>query len=300
MNTVSDRKCGFVAIVGKPNVGKSTLLNHMLGQKISITSHKPQTTRHRIMGIKSREQIQVIYVDTPGIHLNANSAINRYMNRTASGSIIDVDLVLFVVTAGDWQDEDQQVLDKIKSSRIPVILVINKIDRLKEKASLLSFIKLLSGKYADFAEVVPVSAYNGDNVSGLEEAIERRIPAGDFLFPEDQVTDKSERFLAAEIIREKLIHRLHQELPYSLAVEIEKFAEEKDLLKIDAVIWVERDSQKGIVIGKGGSLLKQVGMNSRVELEKTFDCKVFLNLWVRVKEGWSDNEKMLHSFGYSD
>lgn len=288
-----------MAIVGKPNVGKSTLLNHMLGQKISITSHKPQTTRHRIMGIKTREHIQLIYLDTPGIHLNANSAINRYMNRTASGSIVDVDLVLFVVTAGDWQEEDQEVLNKIRNGRIPVILVINKIDRLKDKASLLSFIKLLSAMH-EFVEVIPVSAYNGDNVAELEELIEKRLPVGDFLFPEDQITDKSERFLAAEIIREKLIHRLHQELPYSLAVEIEKFSEEKELLKIDAVIWVERESQKGIVIGKGGSLLKQVGKNSRIELEKTFGCKVYLNLWVRVKEGWSDNEKMLHSFGYND
>jgi GTP-binding protein Era len=299
MKNETVKKCGFAAIVGRPNVGKSTLLNHVLGQKISITSHKPQTTRHRILGIKSEENVQVVYVDTPGIHLNARMAINRYMNKTASTSLRDVDVVLFVVVAGEWSDEDQSVLDKIKQGKMPTILVINKIDHLKEKSELLAFISKISALY-EFLDVVPISAYTGDHVDNLEQVVESLMPESVFLFPDDQVTDKSERFLVAEIIREKLIHRLHQELPYSLTVEVEKFADDDGLLRIDACIWVERDSQKGIVIGKGGSLLKQVGKNARIELENTFECKVFLNLWVKVKEGWADNEKTLHRFGYSD
>ena len=292
-------KCGFIAIVGRPNVGKSTLMNKILGQKISITSRKPQTTRHRILGIKTDSGIQAVYVDTPGMHLGAASAMNRYMNRAANSVLNDVDLVFFVVDIHKWSDEDQNVLDKLAREKVPVVLVINKVDTLKDKDRLLPLIADLSQKMT-FSEVVPVSAKRGNNLDQLEKIAERFLPHSGALFPEEQVTDKSERFVASEIIREKLMRRLQQELPYSLTVEIERFRTEKGILHIDAVIWIERDSQKRIVIGKSGSVLKEIGRNARIDMENLFERKVNLGLWVKVKEGWSDNANLMKKLGYDE
>ncbi len=296
---VEAARSGFVAIVGRPNVGKSTLMNHILGQKISITSHKPQTTRHRILGIKSEDGLQVIYVDTPGLHLQAKKAVNRYMNRAASSSLSDVDLILFVLEAGGWTDEDENVLAQLKHAQAPVVAVVNKVDRLNEKSELLPYLAQLSGRY-DFEEVMPVSALKGDNIDALEAAVARRMPEGPPLFPVDQVTDRSERFLAAELVREKLMRNLGKEIPYALTVEIEQFRAEEERLRINALIWVERDSQKRIVIGKGGRVLKEVGRQARLDMERLFGQHVFLELWVKVKEGWSDSERALRNFGYRD
>lgn len=292
-------RSGFVAIVGRPNVGKSTLMNHILGQKISITSSKPQTTRHRILGIKTTEECQVIYVDTPGVHLNAKKAMNRYMNRAATSSFEEVELILFLVEAGVWTEEDENVLNRLQTVKPPVVLVVNKVDRIKDKEELFPVLEQLSQKM-DFASVIPLSALKGSNVKGLEKVVYERLPEGDPVFPEDYVTDRSERFLAAELVREKLMRGLGKELPYSTAVEIESFKEENGMLRIHALIWVERDSQKRIVIGKSGEKLKEVGKQARLDMEKLFGSKVFLQLWVKVKEGWSDNERILNSLGYKD
>ncbi len=292
-------RSGFVAIVGRPNVGKSTLMNHILGQKISITSSKPQTTRHRILGIKTTEQCQVIYVDTPGVHLNAKKAMNRYMNRAATSSLEDVELILFLIEAGAWTEEDENVLKRLQSTKLPVVLVVNKVDRIRDKEELLPLLQQLAEKM-EFASVVPLSALKGANVKELEALIYDRLPESPPVFPEDYVTDRSERFLAAELIREKLMRSLGKELPYATAVEIESFKEEEGMLRIHALIWVERDSQKRIVIGKGGEKLKEVGKQARLDMQKLFGSKVFLQLWVKVKEGWSDNERILNSLGYRD
>ncbi len=290
---------GFVAIVGRPNVGKSTLMNRILGQKISITSRKPQTTRHRILGIKTDEQSQAIYVDTPGLHLNAKKAMNRFMNKAVTSTFEDVNLILFVIEAGQWTDEDEHVLERLKSVKVPVMLVVNKIDQLEEKEALLPLMQSLTGKMS-FVEIVPLSAQNGSNVEELERTVVRYLPEAEAMYPADQITDRSERFLAAEIVREKLMRELGQELPYAVTVEIEQFKEEEGLLRISALIWVERDSQKRIVIGKKGEQLKEIGRQARIDMEKLFDNKVFLQLWVKVKEGWSDNERLLNSLGYRD
>jgi GTP-binding protein Era len=292
-------RSGFVAIVGRPNVGKSTLMNHILGQKISITSSKPQTTRHRILGIKTTEECQVIYVDTPGVHLNAKKAMNRYMNRAATTTLEEVELILFLVEANVWTEEDENVLKRLREVKAPVILVVNKVDRIKEKEELLPLLQQLSQKM-EFASVIPLSALKGSNVEGLEREVYERLPEAAPMFPEEYVTDRSERFLAAELIREKLMRSLGKELPYSTAVEIESFKEEEGVLRIHGLIWVERDSQKRIVIGKGGAKLKEVGRQARIDMEKLFGSKVFLQLWVKVKEGWSDNERILSSLGYKD
>jgi len=291
--------CGYVAIVGRPNVGKSTLLNKLLGQKISITAHKPQTTRHRILGIKTDEHAQIIYVDTPGIHGNAKVALNRYMNRAATASINDVDVILFVVEASFWTEQDEFVLKKLSTVEAPVILVLNKLDSLKEKEKLLPHLQMLADKMK-FAQLIPVSARTGEGVVELESAVVALLPVSDAFFPEDQITDRSERFLAAEFVREKLMRSLGEEVPYGLTVEIERFEARDKLTTIHAVIWVARPGHKGIVIGKGGSLLKRVGEQARKDMEQAFGCKVFLQLWVKVKEGWADDERALRSLGYTD
>jgi GTP-binding protein Era len=291
--------CGFIAIVGRPNVGKSTLMNRILGQKISITSRKPQTTRHRIHGIKTTEQAQMVYVDTPGLHHDAKRTMNRVMNRTAIDSIGDVDVVLFVIEADRWTDEDQSILDRLKEVSVPVVLVINKVDRIDDKSTLLPQIEKLSSQ-CPFAEVIPLSAQTGRNVEQLEHAVQQMLPLSALLYPEDQITDRSERFIAAELVREKLMRRLGQELPYALAVEIEQFVEDGRMLRIDALIWVERDSQKAIVIGKAGAGLKAIGQQARVDMENVFGRKVFLQLWVKVKGNWADDERMLRGLGYSE
>jgi len=291
--------CGFVAIVGRPNVGKSTLMNKLLGQKISITSRKPQTTRHRILGIKSTDMEQVVYVDTPGMHLGAKTAMNKYMNRAASTVLSDVDLIAFVVDINKWTSEDENVLTKLKRENVPVVLVINKIDMLHRTEEVLPMIADL-GEKMDFTDVIPVSAKRGSNLDGFEKIVSRYMPESAPLFPEEQITDKSERFMASEIIREKLMRRLQQELPYSLTVEIEQFATKKDMLHINSIIWVERDSQKKIVIGKSGVVLKDVGKAARIDMEQLFEQKVHLEMWVKVKQGWSDSESLMKRFGYDD
>ncbi|OMH38125.1 GTPase Era [Motiliproteus sp. MSK22-1] len=292
-------RCGYVAIVGRPNVGKSTLLNHILGQKLSITSRKPQTTRHQILGIKTEEGDQVIYVDTPGLHKDSGKAINRYMNRAASSALRDVDVVIFIVDRTQWTDEDQVVLEKLQHSRIPVILAVNKIDRINDKSTLLPHLKSL-GEKMDFAEIIPISAENGQNLLLLEEQVLCRLPHGIHYFPEDQLTDRSSRFLAAEMVREKIMRQLGDELPYQVTVEIEEFGHDGRILHISALILVERDGQKNIVIGNKGERIKLIGQEARRDMERMFDSKVMLNLWVKVKSGWSDDERALRTLGYDD
>jgi GTP-binding protein Era len=293
-------RSGYVAIIGRPNVGKSTLINRVLGQKLCITSRRPQTTRHRILGIKTTEQGQFIYVDTPGLHSDNKKAMNRYMNRAAASSIEDVDVVLFVVEGLKWTDEDQKVLKRLqKDARAPVILVLNKADKLADKAALLPQIETLSQQF-DFAAVVPISARKGMNTDLLEKEIAKLMPQGELIYDADQLTDRSSRFLAAEIVREKLFRFLGQELPYSLTVEVELFEEDEGMYRIGAVVYVERSGQKSIVIGKKGEQLKLIGKEARLEMEQLFGCKVFLQIWVKVREGWSDNERMLKNLGYQD
>tara|TARA_R110002072_G_scaffold43340_15_gene121839 strand:+ start:6183 stop:7091 length:909 start_codon:yes stop_codon:yes gene_type:complete len=293
------RRCGYVAIVGRPNVGKSTLLNHILGQKISITSRKPQTTRHQVLGIKTEGNHQIIFVDTPGLHLNAGKAINRFMNRAASSAIRDVDLIVFVVDRTAWTEEDAIVLEQIQQVGLPTLLVINKVDLLAEKEELLPHLEVLAAK-ADFAAILPVSALRQHNVQALEEQILALLPESEHFFPEDQITDRSQRFLAAEIVREKIMRQLGDELPYAITVQIEEFAQEGEVLHIAAVIFVERNGQKRILIGEKGARLRSIGSDARRDMESLFDSKVMLRLWVKVKSGWSDDERALRSLGYDD
>lgn len=299
MNKEVKFRSGYVGLIGRPNVGKSTLMNHMIGQKISITSHKPQTTRHRILGIKTTDTMQFVFVDTPGMHQAGKHAMSRYLNRAASSTINDVNVVVFLIEAVSFTAEDAQVLEKLKTLEVPVILAINKVDRLTDKTRLLPFIAEMSQKMA-FADVLPVSALKDINLQEIEQSIAKYLPECEPFFDEDQVTDRSVRFLAAEIIREKLTRTLHQELPYNLTVEIEQFKPEEEQTLIHAVIWVERENQKGIVIGNKGERLKEIGRQARIDISKLIERRVHLELWVKVKEGWSDDERALHSLGYSD
>jgi len=292
-------KCGYIGIIGRPNVGKSTLVNLFVNHKVSITTNRPQTTRHRILGIKTTDHSQFVFVDTPGIHLDRKLALNQFMNKTALAVITDVDVILFMLDRLEWGDIEQSILDELKKVSIPVVLVVNKTDHLKNKSRLLPYIKTLSEKY-DFNEIVPISAKTGDSVDRLEKIILGSVPESMPFFPEEQVTDKSERFVVAEIIREKLMRTLGQELPYSLTVEIESYKIKNEILHISAVIWVERKGQKIIVIGKRGEQLKCIGQLARIELEKYFDNKVFLQLWVKIKQGWTNNQRALRSLGYHD
>lgn len=290
-------KCGYVAVVGRPNVGKSTLINHILGQKLNITSRKPQTTRHNLLGIKTSGDYQAIYVDTPGMHQSQTKAINRIMNRSAESVIHDVDVVVFVVDKLKWTDEDERVLEKLEHIKCPLILVINKVDQIENKSDLLPFLEKLAQKQ-HFDEIIPLSALTGVSVDHLEGLIYERLPENDHFFDEDQITDKSERFLASEIIREKLMRQLGKELPYSTTVEIERYKEEGETTHIHALIYVERDSQKNIVIGQGGKRLKLIGSEARRDIEALVDNKVMLSLWVKVKKGWSDDDSALKSLGF--
>lgn len=294
----SDFRCGYIALVGRPNVGKSTLLNRILGQKISITSRRPQTTRHRVLGIKTHDSAQLIYLDTPGIHDYSGRAMNRHMNRTASSALLDVDVVVFLVDGSKWTADDDLVLAKLEKLDCPVILAVNKIDLLPNRDELLPRLQELSGKRS-FEQVIPISAAKGDNVTALEAVIETLLPRAPAMFPEDQVTDRSVRFLAAELVREKLFRKLGRELPYGLTVEIESFRSEPGITHIHALIWVERKSQKTIVIGKQGRVLKEVGTEARKDIEVLLDGKVNLKLWVKIKEGWADDERALRSLGYT-
>lgn len=299
MTEASPLRCGYVAIVGRPNVGKSTLLNHILGQKLAITSRKPQTTRHNMLGIKTEDNVQAIYVDTPGLHKQNDKALNRYMNKTASAALKDVDVVVFVVDRTRWTEEDQLVLERLQYVQGPLLIAVNKADRLEDKTELLPYLEWLAQQLPN-AEVVPISALHGQNLDTLERLVAERLPESEHFFPEDQITDRSSRFLAAELVREKIMRQLGAELPYQVTVEIEDFTQEGRILHIHALILVEREGQKKIIIGEKGERIKRIGQEARQDMEVLFDSKVMLNLWVKVKGGWSDDERALHSLGYRE
>lgn len=290
-------RCGYIAIVGRPNVGKSTLLNTILGKKISITTPKPQTTRTQILGVKTTRTYQAVYIDTPGLHESEQRAMNRYMNRMANAVMVDADVIVFMIEATRWDREDEIVLEKLKQTKAPVVLVINKVDELKDRAEVLPFIIKLKEKY-DFADIVPLSARQNDNVSALQDLLVTFLPEGPNLFPNDQLTDKPMRFQIAELIREKVIQTTEQEVPYSTTVEIEHVQEKENITEISAIIWVERDGQKPIVIGKNGERLKRIGTLARKDIQILLGGKVFLRLWVKVKDSWTDDERALRSLGY--
>lgn len=292
-------RAGYAALLGRPNVGKSTLLNRLIGQKLSITAPKPQTTRHVLLGIQTLPEAQIVYVDTPGLHRQVGRAMGRYLNRAATSVLGYTDVVIFLIEALRWTEEDTAVLKRLADFSGPVVLAVNKVDRIADKSRLLPFLAEMAQKRT-FAEIVPLAALVGDNVAALERSIITLLPIGDFLFPPDQLTTASERFLAAELLREKLTRLLRQELPYALTVEIEHFVETERLTRIGAVIWVERETQKGIVIGEGGATLREAGRQARESMERAFGRKVFLETWVKVREGWSDDEQALRSLGYTD
>jgi len=284
--------CGYIAIIGRPNVGKSTLLNALLGKKLSITSRKPQTTRHRILGVKTLKDAQFIFVDTPGIHEKKSKLLNQYLNRAAFSALKEVDVVVWVIEAKGLKPEDELILEKLHKSKLPLLVVINKIDYLKNYNDLLPFIEILSKKMPH-AEFVPLSALKEKNINALEKAIVPFLPESPFFFEQKMITDRPDTFIAAEMVREQLIRALGQELPYATMVSVTKFQKKKAVLYIQATIWVERDGQKKIVIGEGGKALKNIGQKARMSLEKYFGQKVFLELWVKVKSGWSEDERIL-------
>lgn len=290
-------RCGTIAIVGRPNVGKSTLMNGLIGQKISITSPKPQTTRHRIHGILSLDEAQLVFVDTPGIHLNGGKALNRVMNRTASSALEGVDVVMMLVEAGRFTDEDARVAQLIAQVKVPVVIVINKVDKIQPREKLLPYLAEL-GQQVQFTESLPISAYDKKHTQLVIDTLIKHLPFGEAMFDEDMVTDASSRFLASEMVREKLMRRLEKEIPYGLTVEIEKYEVTPERVVIDALILVEREGQKRIVIGEGGGMLKQVGTEARQDLMRLLDSRVHLQLWVKVKDNWSDDERALASLGY--
>jgi GTPase len=296
---MSEQRLGYVAIVGQPNVGKSTLMNFLLGMKLSITSRKPQTTRHSILGINTLGDTQIVYVDTPGIHIQEARAMNRYLNRAAIAALYDVDLVVFMVSELNWNDQDEKVLSVLKKTDKPVILVLNKVDKIKDKKALLPQIEKLSALY-DFVKCVPLSAKNPEHVQAFQQDLLAFIPQGAHHFEPDQLTDRNDRFVASEIVREKLMRSLGEELPYSISVTVEDFSEGDDLIKVNVIIWVERDSQKAIVIGKKGEKLKLASTEARKDMQVYFEKKVFLRCWVKVKKGWSDDERILNQLGYTE
>ena len=294
-----DGRCGYIAIVGRPNVGKSTLLNHLLGQKLCITSRKPQTTRHNLLGIKTEGTVQMIFVDTPGIHTNQERAINRVMNRSAASVISDVDVVIFVVDRFDWSDADEYVARYLSNSAVPVIVALNKVDMIDDKTELLPHLEFLASK-VNASALIPLSALRKTNLNELEEKIKSFIPEQPHIFPEDQITDRSERFLVAEIVREKITRQLGAEVPYQVTVEIERFRVDGKITFIDALILVERDGQKKIIIGAKGERIKKIGEQARADIESLLGCKVMLKTWVKIRSGWSDDERALRSLGYMD
>lgn len=292
-------RSGIVAIIGRPNVGKSSLLNALVGQKVSIVSHKPQTTRHRIQGVLHHEDAQVVFVDTPGLHIIQKKALNRAMNDTAAGAMHGVDLLLFVVDSGRWTDEDEAVLQRLQNFDTPVGLVINKIDKIEDKEKLFPLLEKLAAK-RDFAFVIPLSALRRSNLDGLVKELTSRMPEGDPLYPEDMIVGHDTSFAVAEIIREKLTRNLHQELPYALTVQVQKFEADGNMDRIEAVIMVEREGQKAIVIGEKGATLKAVGTSARRDIERMTERKCFLKLWCAVRENWSDDMQALRRFGLSN
>ncbi len=290
-------RCGYVALIGKPNTGKSTLMNALVGEKLSITAHRPQTTRHQILGIKTGEDFQCIFVDTPGIHDNNSKAIHRYMNRAATSMLDDADLICVLLDITHFNQDDEKILRRI-AGYSNVLIVVNKVDQLSREACLPLMQKI--SQLAPEFECVPVSALTGDNLDRLQQLIVARLPGGVPHFPDDQLTDKSMRFISAEIVREKLFRALKQELPYSITVSIDHYIEEADITRISATIWVERKSQKAIVIGKGGSQLKKIGSLARADIERLVGNRVYLQLWVKIRADWADDEQSLAAFGYSD
>ena len=300
MTDVKPTRCGMVSIVGRPNVGKSTLMNHLIGQKVSITSRKPQTTRHRIHGIHTRDHYQIIFADTPGIHTGQDRALNRAMNDAAVSTLSGVDVVCMMVDGLKWTPADEHVLSLLpQHPEVPVLLIINKVDSLDDKAQLLPHIETLSERYP-FDAVVPVSALREQNLEALEKALVERLPEGEFWYDEDQLTDRSLRFMAAEIIREKVVRQLGQELPHQVSVEVEMWEDGPRITEISAAILVERRGQKKILIGDGGDRIKQIGTQAREDIERLIERKVMLNLWVKIKAGWSDDARALRSLGYDE
>ncbi|OBT17342.1 GTPase Era [Vibrio sp. UCD-FRSSP16_10] len=299
--SVDNQHCGFIAIVGRPNVGKSTLLNHILGQKISITSRKPQTTRHRIMGVDTEGDYQAIFVDTPGLHIEEKRAINRLMNRAANSSLSDVNLVFFLVDGTHWTADDDMVLNKLRAANFPVVLCVNKVDKVQDRNLVMSHMQEMTEKM-DFVDVVPISAKLGKNIDVLRKHVRNFLPKATHHFPEEYVTDRSQRFMASEIVREKLMRFTGDELPYSVTVEIERFDynPDNDGFHINALILVERIGQKKMVIGKAGEKIKTIGREARLDMEELFGRKVYLETWVKVKSGWADDERALRSLGYMD
>lgn len=294
------KHCGYVALVGRPNVGKSTLLNHILGKKLSITSRKPQTTRHKVLGILTEGDTQVVFVDTPGLHKELPRKINKYMNKAAFSAIKDVDVICFVIDGIHFNQGDQWVLDQLKTATVPVILVINKIDTVSDKDMLLDRVAELNQQFK-FHAVVPISATVGYQLDVLLKEIKACLPDTDFFyFPEDALTDKDDRFQASEIIREKLMRATSQELPYETHVIIDEMKKEPKIIRIHATIYVARDSQKGIIIGRGGEMLKKIGTQARVDMETRFDSKVMLQLFVKVKDKWSDSDQLIQDYGYDN
>jgi GTPase len=289
--------CGYAAILGRPNVGKSTLLNTLLGRKLSITCHKRQTTRHVIHGIKTADPHQIIYVDTPGLHKNHRRTLNRHMNQVATHAVYDVDVAIFVVDAMVWTDEDDYVLEKIKDAECPVILAVNKIDQFHDRKMMLPIIEKLAAKY-DFSSVIPICATKAENTDAIEKKVAEFLPEGDYFFESDRITNRDREFLVAEMIREKLFHTTHQEIPYSAAIIVEKMQPRNGVLYANATIFVEKSSQKAIIIGKGGSHLKTIGSQARKELEVFFDQRIYLQIWVKVKQGWADDEKAMQQLGF--
>lgn len=295
--TAAVHRAGLVALVGRPNVGKSTLLNALVGFHLSIVTPRPQTTRHRILGVHTEPAGQVVYVDTPGIHRSQQRAVNRMMNRAARSALTEVQLAALLVEAGRWEDGDQLAWEAVQDAGVPCVLVINKVDRLKQRSALLPFIAEVT-RERRFAEVFPVSALRGTGLAELQRGLLALLPEAPQLFAEDELTDRSERFLAGELVREQLMRQLGQELPYACSVEVESFEQQGNLRRIGAVVWVERPSQKAIVIGRGGETLKRIGTSARLEMERLFEGKVFLQLWCKVRDGWSDDEAALRQFGY--
>ncbi|QDH70500.1 GTPase Era [Marilutibacter alkalisoli] len=300
MNT-STHRAGHVAVIGRPNVGKSTLINALVGAKVSIVSNRPQTTRHRLLGIATFEAGQLVLVDTPGLHRDQGkataSAMHRSMNRAARGALEGVDAAMLVVQAGRWDEADDFAYQALHGAGLPVVLVVNQVDLLKDKTALLPYLaKVSEGR--DFASIHPVSALKRKGLEALAKDVLALVPEQPPLYGEDEITDKSQRFLAGEMVREQLMRQLGKELPYATTVEIERFVVDGNLLRIGAVIWVERDGQKAIVIGKGGERLRDIGAAARQHMERLFGAKVFLETWVRVRSGWSDDEAALRAFGY--
>jgi len=297
LNTGLKTRCGTIAITGRPNVGKSTLLNRLIGQKLSITAHKPQTTRHALLGINTTESTQFIYLDTPGIHRGGRRTLNRVLNKTASSAATGADVLILVVQALTFNEDDEMALETVVSQNMPWILVVNKTDRVNPKEKLLPWLSELSAAQQADA-VIPVSATRGKNIDALQFEIESRLPQAEFQFDEEALTDRSSKFLASELVREQLTRFLSRELPYAVSVEIEKFDQSEKIAKISAVIWVEKASQKSIVIGKSGANLKEIGSRARREMQNLFGSKVHLQLWVKVKDGWSNDAAMIRSLGY--